>query len=103
MPFIDVGMGIYLADTALGGVLRVTTSTKTTRDGARARMPFSDGDGHNEYAQNIQIAELNALNAALAIIKWKKLCGFYVDLKNEFNATYTIDSNVIISDTTDEA
>jgi antirestriction protein ArdC len=26
---------------------------------------------------NIQIAELNALNAALAVIKWKKLCGFY--------------------------
>lgn len=102
VPFIDVGMGVYLADTALGGVLRVTTSTMAERDEARARMPFSDGDGHNEYAQNIQIAELNALNAALAVIRWKKLCGFYVDLKTEFNATYTIDSNVIISDTSNE-
>jgi hypothetical protein len=36
-----------------------------------------------DYDGNIQIAELNSLNAALAVIKWKKLCGFYNDRKAE--------------------
>ena len=31
------------------------------------------------YARNIQLAELNALCAVMAVIKWKKLCGFYAD------------------------
>lgn len=42
--------------------------------------------------------ELNALNAALAVIKWKKRCGFYLDFENEGNSTYVVDSNVIIND-----
>ena len=40
------------------------------------------------YSHNIQIAELNALNAALAVIKWKKLAGFYVDLEGEHFTVY---------------
>jgi hypothetical protein len=31
------------------------------------------------YRTNIQIAELNALNAAIAVIRFKQLRGFYVD------------------------
>src|SRR5262249_6361467 len=73
VPFVDVGMGIYEEDCALGGTLRVTTSTPQHREAARKRIALSDDDGDNEYARNIQIAELNALNAALAVIKWKKL------------------------------
>jgi hypothetical protein len=61
-------------------------------------VPFSDGDGQNEYALNIQIADLNALNAALAVIKWKKLFGFYVDLDAEHHCSYTIDGNALIND-----
>lgn len=93
--FIDVGMGIFLQDGALGGVLRVTTSTPAKRDHVRAkkRISLSKADGGNEYDRNIQTAELNALNAALAVIKWKKLCGFYIDLEHEHHSTYSIDGN----------
>jgi hypothetical protein len=100
IPFIDVGMGVYLADGALGGILRVTTSTPEQREHvwAKKRIPFTDGDSNNEYAQNIQIAELNALNAALAVIKWKKLRGFYLDLEGEHHSTYTIDGNAVVND-----
>lgn len=76
ISFVNVGMGLYVA--SLGGILRVTTGTPERRDHVRARVPLSDVNGHNEYAKNIQIAELNALNAALAVIKWKKLWGFYL-------------------------
>lgn len=94
IPFIDVGMGVYIEDGSLGGILRLTTSTPETRGQARMRIPFSDG-GVDEYNSNIQIADLNALNAALAVIKWKKLLGFYCDLDREHHATYTIDGNTV--------
>jgi hypothetical protein len=93
-------MGVELADDALGGILRVTTSTVQNREQvkARHRIPFSDGDGNDEYSRNIQIADLNTLNAALAVIKWKKLFGFYRDLDREHFTTYTIDGNQLLNE-----
>ena len=95
LSFIDVGMGLYMSEGVLGGILRVTTSTPTQRDHLQKRGAFSDGETRNEYSANIQIAELNALNAALAVIKWKKLAGFYQDLDFEHNCTYTIGGNML--------
>lgn len=94
VTFIDVGMGIYVAGDTLGGVIRTTTSTPALREHVwtKQRIPFSEGDA-NEYNKNIQIADLNALNAAMAVIKWKKLQGFYVDQEHEHYSTYTIGGN----------
>ncbi len=78
VPFIDVGMGVELVEDSLRGILRVTTSTTERRQYFRQRVSLADA-GHNaDYHHNIQIADLNALNAALAVIKWKKLSGFYL-------------------------
>ncbi len=100
IPFIDVGAGVYLVEESLGGVVRVTTSTVQQRDHVRGkgRISFAEADDKNEYSRNIQIADLNALNAALAVIKWKKLRGFYLDLEKEHHSTYTIDGNTLIND-----
>jgi len=95
VPFIDVGMGVQQENGALGGILRITASTMLSREKARKRIPVSEGDYDNVYSQNIQVADLNAITAALAVIKWKKLFGFYRDLENELNCTYTIDGNRI--------
>jgi len=99
LPFIDVGMGIEVVDESLIGILRVTTSTDVKREHVRdnGRIPLSDG-ANDEYSQNIQIADLNALNATLAVIKWKKICGFYQDLENEHHSTYSINVNQLLSD-----
>jgi hypothetical protein len=98
ISFIDVGMGVAEEGDALGGIVRVTTSTSDHPAGPRGRIPFSDGAAENDYSQNIQIADLNALNAALAVIKWKKLVGFYRDLENEHFSAYTIDGNHLLND-----
>ena len=63
-------------------------------------IPCSEADPDNEYDKNIQIADLNMLNAALAVIKWKKLFGFYADNEGEHFSTYTIDTNLLTSDET---
>ncbi|HNB54027.1 MAG TPA: ThiF family adenylyltransferase [Anaerolineales bacterium] len=98
LPFIDVGMGIVATNGSLGGILRVTASSPGQRDHFRARVPFSDDDGGNEYNRNIQIADLNALNAALAVIHWKKSLGFYRDHKTGIHSTYTIDGNLLLTE-----
>ena len=93
--FIDVGMGLYHNDSSIGGLLRVTTSTPENRDQARTRISLSGAEDDDEYDKNIQIADLNALNAALAVIKWKKLCGFYFNQGLENNSSYMIGSNAL--------
>jgi len=100
IAFIDVGMGIEVVDEALIGIIRTTVSNEQKRDHVKGknRIPFSDDNGDDIYSQNIQIADLNALNAALAVIKWKKLCGFYQDRENEHHSTYTLNVNMLLND-----
>jgi hypothetical protein len=99
--FIDVGMGLDEQDGTIGGIVRVTTSTPQKRDHVwdQARITFDDPDDDaNEYARNIQVADLNALNACLAVIRWKRLYGFYRDLESEHHSLYTIDGNHLLNE-----
>ena len=98
ISYVDVGMGLYEADEMLGGQVRVTTSTPENRDAARARLPFGTRDPNNEYRSNIQIAELNSLAALLAVIRWKKLIGFYQDTDRETNSIYVVGGNSMINE-----
>ena len=96
--FIDVGMGLELDDGSLGGILRVTASTPEMREHVhQGRIPFTGGGEDELYASNIQVADLNALNAVLAVVKWKKIRGFYRDLEREHHCTYTTDGNMLIN------
>jgi len=98
VPFIDVGMGLELTNGSLGGILRVTTSTPEKREHVhQGRISFAGGGGQDLYASNIQVADLNALNACLAVVKWKKLRGFYRDLEQEHHCTYTTDGNMLLN------
>ena len=91
VPFVDVGMGIEKTDDKLLGVVRTSFCERPKSSAVR------HGEGGlrdiGEYERNVQIVELNALNAALAVIRWKKHRGFYLDLRQEDRSTYTIDGN----------
>ncbi len=88
IPFFDVGLGVNCVDDSLIGTLRVTTYDGKMKDHLDSRVPVAT-DPNNEYNTNIQIAELNCLNAVLAVIKWKKLSGFFQDLEQELHSTYS--------------
>jgi uncharacterized protein DUF6791/ThiF family protein len=98
VSFIDVGMGLHVSDEAIGGQLRVTTSQADNREKARSEMSFADDDGADEYDKNIQVADLNALNAVLAVIRWKKIRGFYFDSKRERFCCYAVSTNSLLID-----
>ena len=103
-PFIDVGMGVELVDDGLTAMLRTTTSTPGHRDHvhARARIPMEPARGKDLYTRNIQISELNAMNACLAVIRWKKLCGFYKDTEHEYFSIFALDGNHMINEDAEE-
>lgn len=52
------------------------------------------------YDGNV-LVELNMLNAALVVIRWKKVFGFYNDLEKESSSLYTIDGNHIANEASD--
>lgn len=95
IPFIDTGIGVNLIDDSLIGIVRLTLSTQNKSDHLKDRISFADNDKNDEYSTNIQIAELNALNAALAVIKWKKHIGFYQDINKEHDIVFTINDGEI--------
>ena len=98
VPFIDVGMGVEEVEGSLLGQLRVTLSTNRSREQVHSTLPLADNDGEDDYSRNIQIADLNALNAALAVIKWKKFLGFYADLEKEHTSLYQVDGNHVVNE-----
>lgn len=99
IPFIDVGMGLEITEEdSLLGIVRTTASTPAMRDHIRNNHRISfEGDGNDVY-NNIQVADLNGLNAALAVIKWKKLCGFYADHVREHFSAYAINCNALVNE-----
>jgi molybdopterin/thiamine biosynthesis adenylyltransferase len=97
IQFIDCGIDVLFGEgRKLTGQIRVTTCTTDKKDHVQKYISFADtDDGDNEYSKNIQVADLNALTASLAVIKWKKLCGFYADLEKEHQMAYDIDGNIV--------
>lgn len=97
IPFIDVGLGVEIVEDSLAAILRATLGTPLKDDHILDRIGTIDTDD-DEYSTNIQIADLNAMNALMAVLKWKKLNGFYKDLKEEHHTTYTVNTGQLLND-----
>ena len=93
--FIDVGISVYKIDDQLLGNVRTTLSINNQRNDIKKYISFTK-DEDNEYSSNIQIAELNMFNATMAVIKWKKFCGFYQDLEKDNNSMYSTNNNLLV-------
>ena len=98
VPFVDVGMGVIEVEGSLLGQLRVVAATSERRDHVHSTIPLEPGPIDDDYTRNIQIADLNALNAALAVVRWKKLMGFYKDVGREYSSIYQVDGNHLVNE-----
>jgi hypothetical protein len=99
IPFVEVGMGVVRGDGFLTGLMRVTAGTSAVKDTILEKINFSEGNmPENDYSTNIQIVELNAMNAALAVIRWKKLYGFYRDSAKAHAYSYSIAANDMVNE-----
>jgi len=79
IPFVDVGMGLSRASGGLVGALRSMLCTAENHDLVRKKIPQAEREDDGIYRTNIQVAELNAMNAMMAVMQWKAHRGFYVD------------------------
>jgi hypothetical protein len=90
IPCIDVGMGIRDEGGHLSGLLRATSRFPEQSAGVLSAAPERAGVGLNEYDRNIQTADLNSLNAVLAVINSKKYLGYYADHTSVLETVYKI-------------
>lgn len=89
IEYIDVGMGVSVKGDKLSGMIRTTSFVTSNSKRLQSGINYSDG-GNDVYNSNIQIAELNALNASLAIIAWKQSAGFYQAMIDVEQTTFTL-------------
>lgn len=82
-PFVNASMGVKKPDIGdqLQAIVEVNGSTVDNRDSFRQKVDFGEVDPDDIYMENIQIAELNSLNATMAVLWWKKWAGVYVSSK----------------------
>lgn len=93
ISFIDTGVGLSKNDDGVAGQIRITTSTTDKHDHIDGGGLISYFAGDNaEYDTNLQVDELNALTANLAVIRYKKLLGFYADVENEHHTVFVVNS-----------
>jgi hypothetical protein len=92
-------MGLKRKAGSLHGMIR--TTYYPVEEGQRVRnknwAELSDAP-ENIYRTNIQIGELNALNACLAVIRFKQLRGFYVEEIPNYNLLFDLTDLKIVGE-----
>lgn len=91
IPFIDTGIGLCVNNDEISGQIRTTCCDAGVYDEVKGCVPVDVPMVEEAYKTNVQIAELNALNATMAVIKWKQLKGFYN--RQDDNSDYVFSIN----------
>lgn len=93
LPFIDTGVGLNKEADGIAGALRIMTSLPGRNDHIGRDDLISYFAGENaEYDTNLQVDELNALTANLAMVRYKKHLGFYANVEGELHTVYVVNS-----------
>ncbi|WP_136796028.1 ThiF family adenylyltransferase [Desulfosediminicola ganghwensis] len=100
IPFIDVGMELELVEEQLCivGTGRVTMSTPEKSAHFADHVSLHGDDADDLYGSNIQVADMNSLIASMAVVKWKKYCGYYQDNYQEHQSAYVINTHQLTRD-----
>jgi len=101
IPFIDTGLGLKRSsDGSLSGMLRATFFPVDTAEKVREKKYANESeDPDNLYKSNIQISELNAMNACFAVLQFKQLKGFFCSGGDFLNTLFNVSSFSLVRDT----
>lgn len=100
IAFIDVGMSVELVPETdkLIATCRFTLSTPQQNEHFERYVPMDEDTQEALYRRNIQIADMNAMNAMLAVMKWKQYFGFYQDEFGAHQGTFTVGTQSLTRD-----
>lgn len=100
IPYIDVGMGLKREEEgSLKGMLRATYFPNDKARDLRKKNLAEEVDNPDDiYKSNIQISELNALNACIAVMKYKQLRKFYHHTRKGCHILFNIASMKVVTD-----
>lgn len=91
IPFIDVGLGLDRKHGSINGMARVTYYSVEDAEKVKNEDLAELNDRPDDiYQENIQISELNALNASLAVVKFKQIRGFYFENPVEYHRLFEV-------------
>ena len=95
VPFIDSGVSITLEDRAVRGA--VTTSAYEAGSMAwKGAIPNSRVEGNVPSYRNIQLPEVNALAASLAVMEWRRRTEQYVSENASFLHKFRLETPRIV-------
>ncbi|GEO01893.1 MULTISPECIES: ThiF family adenylyltransferase [Sphingomonadaceae] len=89
IPFVDCGMGLNRSLIGLNGVVRITGADRAAFEQS-VNTPYlpTTNPENGEYRKQAQVAELNALNAIFAVIRFKQHFEFYDRLSDAIAYTF---------------
>lgn len=97
IPFIDVGLGLDRKHGSLNGMARVTYYSVEEAERVKQQNLAELNDRPDDlYQDNIQISELNALNATLAMVKFKQIRGFYYENPVEYHRLFEVCDRTLV-------
>jgi len=98
VPFIDSGVSLSVEDAAVRGA--VTTSAYDAGSVLwKEAIPAARVEGHVPGYRNVQLPEVNALAASLAVIEWRRRTKQYVSESTSFLYKYRLEKPHVIRKT----
>lgn len=95
VPFIDSGVSITLDDGAVTGA--VTTSAYAEGSMEWHNIPNARINGDLPGYRNVQLPEVNALAAALAVMEWRRRTGQYVSDSSRFFHKFLLETAKVLT------
>lgn len=94
--FLDCGMDLSMSSAnEIYGTCRVTMSPPQKENRFWDRVPTMEDAGDGLYDQNIQIADANALNALLAVMRWKQYLHFYAMPQSWYHMEFMVGATAL--------
>ena len=90
IPFIDSGVSITVEDASVSGSVTTSAYAAGSLEWKNA-IPNAKAEGDAPGYRNVQLPEVNALAAALAVMEWRRQTGQYVSKSTSFLHKFRIE------------
>ena len=95
IPFIDSGVSITVDDAAISGAITTSSYPAGSMEWKYA-IPNARARGDLPGYRNVQIPEVNAMAASLAVMEWRRRTGQYISRSDSFLHRFRLEGPRIV-------